>query len=162
MFIPKIIGHPPPFLSTVWKIYLVRAFSYKNLYTTGNIVKSKVTCQGHDHPHALSKPCAKLDTILLGALIYILVKQIGGESNVILQVKYAWLNRSFTHLYYYDINIFWFYSDLRTFRVTACGLSENEWTQLAEIRDNYTTMIQERALDFRFTTDLIVDFSWNR
>uniref|UniRef100_A0A8W8K1B8 Uncharacterized protein n=1 Tax=Magallana gigas TaxID=29159 RepID=A0A8W8K1B8_MAGGI len=49
--------------------------------------------------------------------------------------------------------------DLRTFRLTACGLSENEWTELSEIRDSYSTMIEQRALDFRFTTDLIVDFS---
>ena len=46
------------------------------------------------HPHALSKPCVKLDTILLGALIYILIKQIGGECNIILHVRNAWLNQS--------------------------------------------------------------------
>ncbi|XP_061198394.1 F-box only protein 39-like [Saccostrea echinata] len=49
--------------------------------------------------------------------------------------------------------------ELRTLRVTACSLTELEWAQLAEIKDYYSPMIEERGLDFKFTTDLIIDFS---
>lgn len=51
------------------------------------------------------------------------------------------------------------FSDLKTLRVTACALTEQEWSQLSEVKENYSTMIEERGLDFRFTTDLIIDIS---
>ncbi|KAK6192057.1 hypothetical protein SNE40_003602 [Patella caerulea] len=46
---------------------------------------------------------------------------------------------------------------LRHFNMTACGLSEVEWTDLCEIRDRYEPMFKARDLKFFIKSDLLID-----
>ena len=46
---------------------------------------------------------------------------------------------------------------LRFFHLTACGLSEEEWITLCQLKDQFADMIEEQNLDFKFCTDLLID-----
>ncbi|KAK3084259.1 hypothetical protein FSP39_010761 [Pinctada imbricata] len=47
--------------------------------------------------------------------------------------------------------------NLQSFHFTACGISETEWLELCEIKDMFTPVIEERGLNIKFTTDLLID-----
>ncbi|XP_033749084.1 F-box only protein 39-like [Pecten maximus] len=48
-------------------------------------------------------------------------------------------------------------SNLRSLHITACGLSEMEWTELAAIKERFADMAASRNIDLNISTDLVLD-----
>ncbi|CAG2225252.1 F-box only protein 39-like [Mytilus galloprovincialis] len=48
---------------------------------------------------------------------------------------------------------------LQSLHLTACGLSEQEWTVLCQIKDEFSEMIEQQGLDYKFCTDLLIDLT---